>query len=471
MQGVAKFISRLLLIVISIPLLLFAGCTVLGVGYGVFRVITRPIRSAIISEAELSSIAIVGDEILLFVALWTGADARWELWKSNGTPAGTVLIKTVYSGSNGAQIYDVTPVGAQLVFRGNGVLEEADAYSWKNSVRLWQTDGTPEGTHPLEGEPEVSGVVNVNDEVFFSGVPYDAQGRGECVLGRHILATAETTFTQPLLNGCPHGLMTTGKQLLFFSEDKTIDASSCSLWNSDGTASETHLLVDFFLYGFENCYISEQWIQSNKLYLLIKDGRGRTELWASDGTADGTDQISALAFDWLKEPNPLLLTTHPQRAFRVYYADGSCGVWTTDGTPLGTILIEHFCPDDFALFGDALAFAIGNPKGGWDLRLRPPGADEKMLGHFGYGPESLKPRFLGQANGLFLIQIHDDEGCAVWATDGTAAGTQLLWRPCWTSLLDYHGQLLFTVQKTERAIELWMGDGTHAGTNLVDTIP
>ena len=61
--------------------------------------------------------------------------------------------------------------------------------------------------------------------------------------------------------------------------------------------------------------------------------------------------------------------------------------------------------------------------------------------------------------------------CALWRSDGTAAGTALLRRGCPAELVGVDGMLFFILPREGPAIELWKNDGTSAGTTLVKAIP
>ena len=99
--------------------------------------------------------------------LFFGADGGVNgsgLWKSDGTAAGTVLLKDI----NPSQLVNV-----------NGTLFFS-AYDG-NPYDLWKSDGTTEGTVLLKAirDPNTRGlsqVVNVNGTAFFSA--YDGNGYG-----------------------------------------------------------------------------------------------------------------------------------------------------------------------------------------------------------------------------------------------------------------------------------------------------
>ena len=64
-----------------------------------------------------------------------------ELWKSDGTPEGTQLVKDIEPGSDGSDIDHLTVVGSELFFT---------AYDDDNGTALWKSDGTEGGTVMVE---------------------------------------------------------------------------------------------------------------------------------------------------------------------------------------------------------------------------------------------------------------------------------------------------------------------------------
>src|SRR5436190_521674 len=88
---------------------------------------------------------------------WDGVHGN-ELWKSDGTAAGTMLVKdilTYWPGSSGP--IEITNVGESVFFRASvGYGHEA----------LWKTDGTLAGTVQLK-DGTTSGLTNVDGTLFF----------------------------------------------------------------------------------------------------------------------------------------------------------------------------------------------------------------------------------------------------------------------------------------------------------------
>ena len=56
----------------------------------------------------------------LYFTADNGTNGR-ELWKSDGTASGTVLVKDINSGSNSGSPYHLTAIGTTLYFRASDV--------------------------------------------------------------------------------------------------------------------------------------------------------------------------------------------------------------------------------------------------------------------------------------------------------------------------------------------------------------
>src|SRR5205085_11949798 len=116
----------------------------------------------------------VGDSVL-----FRPADAAHgsELWKTNGTPEGTVLVKDVWPGPPSAEHYvDGTAVTV------NGVAYFA-ANTGINDRELWRSDGTEGGTRRVgDLAPGDDGswpreFVALDGTLYF--IAYEAQRRGD----------------------------------------------------------------------------------------------------------------------------------------------------------------------------------------------------------------------------------------------------------------------------------------------------
>ena len=60
----------------------------------------------------------------------------YELWKSDGTEAGTVMVKDIYEGSQGSSPGLMTDVGGTMFFAADDGI---------HGTELWKSDGTEAG--------------------------------------------------------------------------------------------------------------------------------------------------------------------------------------------------------------------------------------------------------------------------------------------------------------------------------------
>jgi len=120
----------------------------------------------------------------LFFTADNGAGGR-SLWKSDGTPSGTVIVKSVLNDARSVPVW-LTPVNGTLFFvtgDSAGSLPVADFGAGWN---LWKSDGTEAGTasvkyiYPGPANASPSNLLNVNGTLFFTG--YDGAINGGIAL-------------------------------------------------------------------------------------------------------------------------------------------------------------------------------------------------------------------------------------------------------------------------------------------------
>jgi ELWxxDGT repeat protein len=109
----------------------------------------------------------VGAPIIHGVAFFAANNGvnGFELWKSNGTAAGTVLVKDIRPGAIGSNPLNLTNVNGTLFFSANNGV---------NGVELWMSNGTAPGTVLVKDiDPGIASsnptfLTNVNGTLFFS---------------------------------------------------------------------------------------------------------------------------------------------------------------------------------------------------------------------------------------------------------------------------------------------------------------
>src|SRR5262249_30284364 len=100
----------------------------------------------------------------LFLTAFT-PEASTELWKSDGTEKGTVLVKDIYPGSRSSFPRDLVNVNGTLLF----VAEDET-----HGSELWRSDGTEKGTtlvldiNPGDQRSNARELTAVNGTLFFN---------------------------------------------------------------------------------------------------------------------------------------------------------------------------------------------------------------------------------------------------------------------------------------------------------------
>ena len=260
-----------------------------------------------------------------------------ELWKSDGTSDGTVMVKdintTVVDGfPQGSNPSYLTNVGGTLYFRAdNGA----------NGAELWRSDGTSTGTYivkdirPGSSRSDPSRLTNVGGTLYFRA----NDGANGYELWRSD-GTSTGTFMvkdiRPGLDGSNISyLMNVGGTLYFRAND---GGHGYELWKSDGTSTGTVMVKDIRP-GANSSEISTLTNVGGTLYFRANDGVSGYELWKSNGTSSGTELVKDIQPGTLGS-SPYWLTN--VAGWLYFTADDSTGgreLWRSDGTSEGTTLV------------------------------------------------------------------------------------------------------------------------------------
>ena len=202
-----------------------------------------------------------------------------ELWKSDGTSGGTVLVKDIDPG-----IFPSTPDQFVDV---NGTLFFIAGVTGIGS-ELFKTDGTAGGTvlvkdiNPTRGS-NPGNLTNVNGTLFFAA--------NDGVTGRELwksdgttVGTVQVKDINPTGNSSP-GTLTNVNGTLFFIV--RLPSTGAELWKSDGTAAGTVPVKDI-LPGPDSGLPQGLTDLNGTLLFTATDGVTGFELWKSDGTEGGT---------------------------------------------------------------------------------------------------------------------------------------------------------------------------------------
>lgn len=282
-----------------------------------------------------------------------------ELWKSDGTKNGTVVVKKFDRFLNSHLINNMINVNGTLYFT-------AEDQIYGNE--LWKSDGTEKGTilvkdifpgtvssnlaknknfinnrasssfGPCNSDPH--NLCNVNGTLFFGAFDpiggetlwkSDGTEQGTIMIkyfGAGMIASFVTNLTN--VNGT-----------LFFSVNDGIHGNE--LWKSDGTEKGTVLIKDIYK-GDESSSISKVTQLNGILYFIANDGIHGFELWKSDGTERGTLLIKDIC-QGKKNYIDYLMPSSNYLYFRTIDNKHRSMLWKTDGTLEGTTMIKDFVPE------------------------------------------------------------------------------------------------------------------------------
>ena len=385
------------------------------------------------TDSVPQAFATLGDRVI-FAATATATGT--EPWVTDGTPAGTTLLKDIVPGGVGS--LDALPYALEFhVFEGHAYFQ-ADGGPGVGK-ELYRTDGTPGGT-----------------------VLFDDMSSGDSV---------------------PVFFETMGDHLYFASKGHS--AQGTELWRTDGTPGATELVKEI-LPGAGGGSPNGLTVFNGSLYFSAIDALSGREIFKSDGIPGGTTGVLSDVNPGLAGSDPEQFTEHGGRLyFRATTAAAGAELWSTDGLT-GTALVENIMPGadgslpkDLTSVGGRLYFTAQSvpPFGDrelWRSDGTATGTDEVAeiaAGNAGSSPDSLtayKDRLFFSAGG--------PDGYELWQSDGTAAGT--------AQVLDIvpgpnssgpalgevvNGLLYFTATQTGiTGTELWRSDGTASGTALVE---
>jgi ELWxxDGT repeat protein len=399
------------------------------------------------------------------------------IWASDGTAAGTVQV----ADDTGFPVHDLRALGARAVF--------VSARSFQMGEEIWVSDGTPAGTGvlrdvaagPATSLPTQLSVINVNggaalyfaatDRVggagaWISNGTADATTRLPTTPAAAVPVTSITRivssgdrayvfgrYTSPYLKFGVDGLWVTngragGTELLHGdassgvartgADGRLYFGSEQRLFVTDGTAQGTHLIpiATSMPNSTEGGEFSTA-VVGNTFYYL--QNYQEWELWTSDGSAGGTKRVRFLG------SNPGFFQTVGQRVV-FFMSSSSTGEepWVTDGTDAGTHLLK-----------DVRSGSLGS-------------VSSNLFGD--------RPRFFTVGNRGYFFADDGVNHNALWTTDGTTEGTHFVTnvlagaarpesRVAWAT----DGQTIYFtyLQAPSSPYAVYRTDGTAAGTQLI----
>ena len=321
-------------------------------------IVSWPSQQAAALQRSALSTAQLTDTDTFFLAQLSGElyfAIRSQLWKTDGTPAGTVPLAPESEVANAGTVgcfvpsHDVTPVAS------NGLLffSAGDGHGQE----LWRTNGAPHGTFIVrdidpQGSSAPHNFTDIEGTMFFeTATPCcgiwrsDGTDAGTSFLPEHRLpigavngslvferdgelwksegtphGTALLRVLNPAGASRPRALTTHNDQLYFTAFEGSPPDAGFKLWVTDGTSAGTVRLIDT-VYP-----VSVMTCRQGQCYFFGSTDES-VEIWRTDGTPQGTRSVAQIgdgvAKDYVDIGGTMYFTTRH-------------GLWRTDGTTLGT---------------------------------------------------------------------------------------------------------------------------------------
>lgn len=429
-------------------------------------------------HSEPVGFAGLGGSVVLFMA--DNGTLGYELWRTNGTAAGTVLVKDICLGPESAYPSKITLVGGTAYF---------SAYTPETGNELWKTNGTAEGTllvKDIETGPSGSkprnfsaGTTRIYFSAFTSATGYEPFSSMGTASSTKLMADIAPGPLDGMSKG-DNGLCV-GNTFVFPAQNAAIGKE---LWKSTGTPAGTKLLQDC-LNG--DSYPTGFTKSGDVLFFTAEIDTLGIELWKTDGTEAGTVLVSDIRPgaensypDHFTDLNGLLI-------FSAITSGQGFEIWASDGTAAGTIQLKDIGdgwggshPHNLKKIGNSVYFGAKNTTTGVELwKTDGTQAGTVQVKDINPGPDDSNPGELYDiGNGISLFMATTaGQGRELWKTDGTSEGTVLVKdiEPGPSSSIGYDysdgavmaGIFYFRAANGSQGNELWRSDGTDAGTYIV----
>ena len=374
-----------------------------------------------------------------------------HLWRSDGTSAGTFALSSSDNGDNASSLINV-----------NGTLYYLGSDSVHGSG-LFKTDGTVGGTSFVQTVSNPSAFMAVGNTLFFQS--YDPTNGYE--LWKSDGTAGGTGIVKDIMPGGGSASLanftTSGGKLYFTADDGT---HGQELWVSNGTSAGTFQIKDINL-GASASNPANLYSAGGKLIFTANDGAHGTQLYATDGTSAGTHVLSVTGYN-----TGTFTTFHNIFYFIANDPSGGSAIFTSDG--VGVTKLSHLgsVSSTFYNIGAKLMFLGDDGTHGSGLYT----FDGTTTSFVSAVPGGFSQPVVSNGK-LFFVSSDATHGNELWVTDGTAAGTHITadlnpgtYDAGIGNLSAVGTGVVFSATRPDVGTELFFSDGTAAGTGLVSDV-
>lgn len=360
-----------------------------------------------------------------------------ELWKSNGTTEGTVILKDInpgenrgigffnsYTNDNGSSNIRTAGMNNSIVFNNELYFVADDG---THGYELWKTDGTDIGTKLVfDLSPGVEGSEVNNLTIYNNKLYFFAKGRNSGaneglyeINGINQGATKIKSFNKSIIGGID---LIVFKNSMYFSYD-------WYLWKSDGTTNGTIQITN----GDQNAPLAPQslFAAGDVMYFTGHSGTTlRRELWKSDGTEQGTTLVKIINQNTGFSLIERFILFNNEVYFRANDGVNGFELWKTNGTENGTVLLKDINPGTLTgIYG--LDYAV-------------------------------------VYNDELYFSAKSSEGDQLWKTDGSEQGTIVAVNHRVSDIVVFNNKMFFNGYSNDYGYFLGSTNGTDAGTTVID---
>lgn len=256
-----------------------------------------------------------------------------NLWKSDGTVEGTLPIQTINQGP--------APSIEEMVVSGDSIYFVVESYLINGRRKwLWRTNGEVGGAVVIPREPgfeswsELREIRALNGRIsFFGQTEQGAELIWRCGDGSLDGSVRFPGFTPNTLGLVDAALM---GGILYFS--RSTESEGAEIWRSDGTLDGTFLVMDINP-GSDGSWPGWLCSAGKWVYFVAQDRTRGREIWRTDGTAKGTKlAVETTPGRFSMETRNLVSDGNV-----LYFIAGNMSfigdqdLWRTDGTKKGTL--------------------------------------------------------------------------------------------------------------------------------------
>lgn len=401
------------------------------------------------------------------------SDSGQELWTTDGTEAGTHIVKDIWPGPEGSNAARFAVMNGEVYF---GASDPGRGWG------LWKSDGTKAGTQWVTAVAGSDRVARGNATAIYAynnllwiflktsahTSLYVSDGTAA---GTKLVANVDsaTVSLEPPIIGMDG--------VLYFVAGNGIKlpllGSGDTLWRSDGTASGTYK-VDASVTGMEFQPVAA--VASGKVFFSAGSVEiADREMWVFDGTKFYQLNPASMRAVGVGGGFPLnFVPFNGKLYFSAFDSNGNLELWKSDGTEPNTTIVKHI-----NAAGSSSVVAVGSFNGrlyfgAYDgatyglYSSEGSSADVERIAEVPGGPGNLR---VGSQLAFFTVYDSTSDTYSLWRTDGTGTGTfEVRDHTRLSDAIVAADSLYYSFDDGEHGNELWTSDGSTSGTRLTADI-